>query len=182
MREIAQSGIHRVGESVESVLGRLDTSQHDAVTKADLVNATALMFILIVGLVFIISVIIIRKCKWARIDFISIKICFLDWLTKMQFYRSRTRKRKLMKIWVMMDWHLQARRATVSTQIKTNKILNKRIGTARDLVTYKYSIGEGEFSSTAVSKCAIGARQRRASSSQKWTRPLTLVSIQIAPF
>ena len=63
MREIAQSGIHRVGESVESVLGRLDTSQHDAVTKADLVNATALMFILIVGLVFIISVIIIRKCK-----------------------------------------------------------------------------------------------------------------------
>ena len=63
LRDIAQSGIHRVGESVESVFGRLDTSAHDAVTKTDLVTATALMFILIVGLVFVISVIIIRKCK-----------------------------------------------------------------------------------------------------------------------
>ena len=53
--------MYKVSDSVESVLGQVEPSHY--ATKTDLINATALMFILISALVFVISLVIIRKCK-----------------------------------------------------------------------------------------------------------------------
>ena len=87
LREVAQSGISRVGQTVENVLERIEphlfdkiedihhddssqfllSQQHKAKyatpTNSDLLNATALIFVLVTALVFVISIFIVRKCK-----------------------------------------------------------------------------------------------------------------------